>query len=197
MMTPFDEQDILPSAIPIAADDGVIFDIDPFKESLEHISKNDDAIAEMQIDEDNEVYYKPLPTSESLNRICAISRSSTSSSSGSSVSFSEEDCVEPRPKTKLPAMEAVIKQLGVIQQRQQEQEAMKKKPVTVNKNPTKKLNKDTAIDYSMETQVSIELYSSSITQDVNIKEIAVNHLGPREQEEAGTNLYSIRLYLNN
>lgn len=195
MMTPFDEQDILPSAIPIA-DDGVIFDIDPFKESLEHISKNDETIAEMQIDEDNEVYYKPLPTSESLNRICTISRSSTSSSSGSSVSFSEEDLVEPKPKTKLPAMEAVIKQLGVIQQRQQEQEAMKKKPATTNKSTPKKQNEDTTIDYSMETQVSIELYTSSITQDVNIKEIAVNHLGPREQEEAGTISYIIRSHSN-
>jgi hypothetical protein len=191
MMTSFDQEEMMPSSSNSFSNDRIIFDIDPFKESLEHISRNDnETIAEITIDEDgSSVYYKPLPTSASLNRISTSS--SSCSSSGSSVSFSE-DITEPK-KPRLPAMEAVIRNLGIIQQQQQQQQqnntTTKKFLPTSNK---KQINTDT-VKYSLETPVPIEIYSSSISQDVNIKDIPVNHLGPREQEEAG--IYRINSYI--
>lgn len=195
MMTPFDQEEVLPNSSNSFANDKIIFDIDPFKESLEHISRNDnETIAEITIDEDgSSVYYKPLPTSASLNRISASS--SSCSSSGSSVSFTE-DIIEPK-KPRLPAMEAVIRNLGIIQQQQQQQQENKtttKKVLPTSTN--KQVNTDT-INYSLETPVSIEIYSSSISQDVNIKDIPINHLGPREQEEAGIYRINLLIYKSN
>lgn len=69
-------------------------------------------------------------------------------------------------KVVLPAMEIVIRNLGLIQQQQ-----------TVTK-PHVKLNNSTP-------SLDMETNASSISQIVNIKHVPINHLGPREQEEAG------------
>jgi ATP-dependent protease HslVU (ClpYQ) peptidase subunit len=53
------------------------------------------------------------------------------------------------------------------------------------KKMNEKQQQEDVVHYSMETAVDIELYSSRMNQNVNIKDVPINKLGPREQEEAG------------
>ncbi|GAA5795759.1 hypothetical protein HPULCUR_001121 [Helicostylum pulchrum] len=118
---------------------------------------------EISLDSDS-VSYKAVPSSDS----------SSCGSSTSSVSFLDFDVDPEKKKVSLPAMEIVIRNLGIIQQR------------LLTKEPVKSKQKDekVAVNYSVETPVDIEMYTSSLSQTVDIKNVPVNQLGPREQEEA-------------
>lgn len=129
--------------------------------------------SETLYDESDSVSYKAVPSSSSSR-----GSNSSSSSSTSSVSFLDFD-IDPPPREKkkvsLPAMEIVIRNLGIIQQR------------LLTKEPVKSNQKDdtVTVNYSVETPVDITMYTSSLNQTVDIKNVPVNQLGPREQEEAG------------
>ena len=183
MMTPLDvDEDMLPMSSTIEFEERVLFDIDPYKENMDHISyaKDDETIAEITLkeQEEEEVYYKPLPTSESLNRMSTVS---TDSSTCSSVSFNE-DLSEPKV-SKLPAMDEVIRNLGIIQQRQATS-TLEQKPVV----PKRQMLLDDS------SEAPEEVYGSKIIQDVDMNNVPVNLLGPREQEEAGKFLSRHNVY---
>lgn len=153
-------------ASPTSIGDKIIFDSETLHDDLEitEVALNSD------IEEDScSVSYKAIPTS--------ANRSSTSS-----VSFLDFD-KDQEKKVSLPAMEIVIRNLGLIQQR------LTKEPVKM-KQPKLETS---AVNYSMETPVDIEMYSSSLTQTVDLKTVPVNHLGPREQEEAGSPILKTHL----
>lgn len=213
-------QDLPVSPTSLYLDDKIIFDIDPLKESLEHISsdnkgdakkeqepRDDLAIIEVPLNSDDEdnssISYRAVPTSASLERASISSSSSSSSgSSGSSVSFTE-DIIEDekkgntqKKKVFLPAMETVIRNLGIIQQRSatnniKKTAESKQAGAAVAKQQQKQEND--GVNYTMEIVVDVDMYSSSILNpNINIKDIPINNLGPREQEEAGNKLQNIK-----
>jgi hypothetical protein len=213
-------QDLPVSPTSLYLDDKIIFDIDPVKESLEHISsdnkgdakkeqepRDDLAIIEVPLNSDDEdnssISYRAVPTSASLERASISSSSSSSSgSSGSSVSFTE-DIIEDekkgnaqKKKVFLPAMETVIRNLGIIQQRSatnniKKTAESKQAGAAVTKQQQKQEND--GVNYTMEIVVDVDMYSSSILNpNINIKDIPINNLGPREQEEAGNKLQNIK-----
>lgn len=130
-------------ASPTSLHEKIIF---AYKESLDEISITDN-------DDVSSVSYRALPTG----------------SDTSSVNFIEE---LDETKVVLPAMEIVIRNLGLIQQRP----GIKQDTIIKSNN---------AIDDSIESNVGMETNASSISQIINIKHVPINHLGPREQEEAG------------
>lgn len=142
-------------ASPTSLHDKIIF---AYKESLDEVSMTDNDMGIVHSDDEDvsSVSYRALPTG----------------SDTSSVSFIEDI---DETKVILPAMEIVIRNLGLIQQRTKE--PVIKQDIVIKSDDT--------INYSMETPVDMETNASSICQIVNIKHVPINHLGPREQEEAG------------
>lgn len=197
-------------------DDKVIFDIDPFKESLEHMSspttnhkKNDGeandnmTVTEISLDSDAEdttsssttssISYRALPTSASLERTTS---SNSSSSSDSSISFTqdiktmeeEEKKENKKQQVFLPAMETVIRNLGIIQQRSAAASTKAKHTAATATTTIKQQQINDHVNYSVEPAIvdDADLYSNSmVNQKINMKDVPVNNLGPREQEEAG------------
>lgn len=167
----------------------VLFDmgnIDPFKESMELQACNDAAVAQISVETEDDVEtvssasYRAIPTSLSLER-------------QSGTDYGEEDIEDidmdydsglPREtQVHLPAMEIVIRNLGILQERQKAQENAHLKPA---KERCTHSTDTQDIDYSLEAPIDTQLYNSSLNNlDKNIKDIPVNNLGPREQEEAG------------
>lgn len=149
------ELDDLPASPTSLHDDKIIF---AYKESLDEVSiaNHNTGLAHSDDEDVSSVSYRALPTG----------------SDASSVSFIEE---MDETKVTLPAMEIVIRNLGLIQQRAKEP-IMKQDDI---------VKSDDTIDYSMETHIDMETHASSISQLVNIKHVPINNLGPREQEEAG------------
>jgi len=167
----------------------VLFDmgnIDPFKESMELQACNDAAVAQISVETEADVEtvssasYRAIPTSLSLER-------------QSGTDYGEEDIEDidmdydsglPREtQVHLPAMEIVIRNLGILQERQKAQENAHLKPA---KERCTHSTDTQDIDYSLEAPIDTQLYNSSLNNlDKNIKDIPVNNLGPREQEEAG------------
>lgn len=186
------------TATPVSLDGNqsnqVLFDmgsIDPFKESVELQACSDTlTVAQLSVEatEDDletvsSASYRAIPTSLSLGR-------------QSSTDYGDEDIEDidmdydrelPREtQVHLPAMEIVIRNLGILQERQKAQANAHLKPAKercMNSTDTHD------IDYSLEPPIDTQLYNSSLNNlDRSIKDIPVNRLGPREQEEAGTSL---------
>ncbi|KAI8364846.1 hypothetical protein EDC96DRAFT_510581 [Choanephora cucurbitarum] len=82
-----------------------------------------------------------------------------------------------KEKVKLPAMELFIQNLGIIQDRNTLKKAKKPTPVQTQSLPQHE------IDYSMETPIDVNVYTSSLTSIVNqVANVTPNLLNPREQE---------------
>lgn len=168
----------------------ILFDmrnIDSYKESLEVQTQQDSNafVAQIPVETEDDIEtvssasYRALPTSLSLDR-------------QSGTDFDDEDIedidmdydYEPKKsQVHLPAMEIVIRNLGILQERSKAQGNNETKP-----KPDQRMNSsDTQdIDYNLETPIDAQLYNSSLNNlDKNIKDVPVNRLGPRDQEETG------------
>lgn len=143
----------------------VLFDIG-------HLAETPRTSKEEQVIDDKEsvssASYRALPTSLS-------SRPSDSSSFAQDIEDIDLD-YEPQPKPKFPAMELVIRNLGILQERASAPPTAKTETTTTPST--------TDIDYSMEAAIDMKLYNSNLTSPM-AKDIPVNRLNPREQEEAG------------
>ncbi|KAL7327994.1 hypothetical protein PS15p_206338 [Mucor circinelloides] len=166
----------------------VLFDMgntDLFKESMELQACNNTTVAQISVETEDDVEtvssasYRAIPTSLSLER-------------QSGTDYGDEDIEDidmdydrelPREtQVHLPAMEIVIRNLGILQERQKAQENAHLKPA---KEHCTHSTDTQDIDYSLEAPIDTQLYNSSLNNlDKNIKDIPVNNLGPREQEEA-------------
>ncbi|OAD02303.1 hypothetical protein MUCCIDRAFT_111673 [Mucor lusitanicus CBS 277.49] len=194
-LLPKDSSEQCSTATPVSQESNqpnqVLFDMenmDPFKESLESQACCSVAttVAQLSVEAEDDMdtvssaSYRAIPTSLSLER-------------QSGTDYGDEDIEDidmdydrelPREtQVHLPAMEIVIRNLGILQERQKAQADAHLKPAHVRcMNST-----DTQdIDYSLEPPIDTQLYNSSLNNlDKNIKDIPVNRLGPREQEEAG------------
>ncbi|KAI8090899.1 uncharacterized protein B0P05DRAFT_527859 [Gilbertella persicaria] len=113
-------------------------------------------------DEDGSISYRELPTSS-----CSIDEN-----------LQDIDMDDKTAQIHLQAMEIVIQNLGIIRERE-----LLKKTKKPPKNQIKWKTNHYDVDYSMETPIDINCYTSSL--DVKkIANIPMNQLGPREQEEA-------------
>jgi hypothetical protein len=169
-------------------------DIDPFRSSLEqNICSNKDmgtavdqkdsdtAVTDDDIETASSVSYRPVPTSYSLEH-----------NRQSNTSFDEDiedidmdyDRGIPRTRVHLPAMEIVIRNIGIAQERNRRSLLEKTTQKKLNNNG-KRSEGDQEIDFNMEVPIDVSLYSSSLTNPQIIKDIPANRLSSREQEEAG------------
>jgi len=161
-------------------------DIDPFKESVELQACNDATVAQLSVEREDAMdtvssaSYRAIPTSLSLER------QSGTDYGDEDIEDIDMDYDHELPKetqVHLPAMEIVIRNLGILQERQKAQANAHLKPAQergINSTDTQD------IEYSLGPPIDTQLYNSSLNNlDKSIKNIPVNRLGPREQEEAG------------
>lgn len=153
----------------MSVNDEVLFDIDQLEESPRTSNERESV---------SSASYKALPTSLSLENY--RQSESTTESIVEDIDEIELD-YEPQPKPKFPAMELVIRNLGILQERAAVQSIQKNnQPATVN----------AGIDFSMETEIDMKLFNSNLKSPSlkSAKDIPANYLNPREQEEAGMHL---------
>jgi hypothetical protein len=162
-------------------------DIDPFKNSLEEPkgasidqAGYDTAITD-DIDTVSYISYRPLPTSSSLEQ---YRQSDTSFEEDIEDIDMDYDRDLPKTRVYLPAMETVIRNIGIAQERNRKALLEKKKSTQI-KPDNNRSRSSQEMEFNMETPIDVCLYSSSLTNPQIIKDVPVNRLNPREQEEAG------------
>ncbi|CEP12855.1 hypothetical protein [Parasitella parasitica] len=159
----------------------ILFDmgnIDPFRESVEHDTTSAEQIAEEDTESVSSASYRAIPTSISLER---QSETDFDDDDIEDIDMDYDRGLPNRVKVHLPAMEIVIQNLGIQQERLKAQGNTESKPKEAHTSDT-----DTQdIDYTLDTPVDSQLYNSSLNNlDKDVKDVSANYLGPREQEEA-------------
>lgn len=176
----------------------ILFDIhdnmDLFKRSLEgsNTQGRDDlgayidqksyytAITEDRSETVSSSSYRPLPTSSSLEQ---PRESDTSFEDIEDIDL-DDYCDFPINKVRLPAMEIVIRNIGIAQERKRR--ALLEKSLMVKPDTNEHRSESSQdINFNMETPIDVNLYSSSLTNPQIIKDVPVNQLTSREQEQAG------------